>query len=158
MTVLLRLDNLLDQMKRHTEIAFPETRYVPGVTERPTLPKVDAKEKANVHEKLVSDERFLYAVDLFNHEYFWECHVYFEELWHEQTKDSDLHLYLKSLIALASFYLKKKMDKDESSSKHLELAKNLAGKISSVDRFFEDFKSRVSEVGTNDREAFTVII
>lgn len=75
--------------KRYTERPLPAYRHVPGKTPHPTrdpgghsfgkpalsLPDLN-------HEDWRKSEEYLYSIDLFNEEYWWECHEVLEGLWH----------------------------------------------------------------------------
>ena len=69
-----------------------------------------------------SDERFLYALDLFDHRYMWEAHEAWEALWHfagDGTAERDL---LQSLICCAAASLKHHMQSASAASKLLNRA------------------------------------
>ena len=52
------------------------------------------------------NEDYLYAVDLFNAEYWWEAHEVWERLWRLETPEEPVALFLQGLIQLAAARLK----------------------------------------------------
>lgn len=69
------------------------------------------------------NEFFLYALDLFNHGYYWESHVYLEALWNAHERKGDLaHLFL-GLIKLAAAGVKWRLGHDSPTLGHLKRAK-----------------------------------
>ena len=93
---------------RYTSYALPETTYIPGKTERPLKEPLEDEGVSPVdlsacapHENTL----FLFAVDLFNHHYFWEAHEAWELIWHCE-KTPALRNLLQGLIQLSGAYLK----------------------------------------------------
>jgi len=75
-------------LPRLTGRPFPSYRHVPGVTPHPRrhagghsrgLP--EPREAPLPPEEWPRDEGYLFAVDLYNHGYWWECHEILEALW-----------------------------------------------------------------------------
>jgi predicted metal-dependent hydrolase len=52
-----------------------------------------------------TNEDFLYAVDLFNHRFWWEAHEVFEALWHAAGRQSPAGHCLQTLIQCAAAHL-----------------------------------------------------
>jgi len=50
---------------------------------------------------------YLYSIDLFNHQYWWETHEVLEKLWIETTEEPKLHNFLQGLILISAALLKK---------------------------------------------------
>lgn len=75
------------------------------------------------------NDDYLYAFDLFNHGFYWESHVWWEELWHLAGRKGDLADLLKALIKLAAAGVKINLEQPEPSIGHinrgLELFENL---------------------------------
>lgn len=120
-------------MKRYIpEKDFPPYAFVPGKHPHPE------KENGHMFGTKVNSEKledyqdssaYLYAVDLYNHGYYWESHVWWECLWHLENRKGDLADFLKALIKLAAGKLKIKMGQKEVANNHIlrafELIKDL---------------------------------
>ena len=50
---------------------------------------------------------YLYAIDLFNHKYYWEVHEVLEILWMKKGKNSELGKFLQGIIQISVALLKK---------------------------------------------------
>jgi uncharacterized protein len=51
---------------------------------------------------------YLYGIDLFNYQYYWEAHEAWEELWRLEDKRSDCALLLRGLIQIAAQCIKRR--------------------------------------------------
>lgn len=95
---------------RYSSRPFPPYSYVPGSgtphpvsdprghmhgVEHELPPPLDV---ANWRE----NETYLYAVDLFNHGFYWEAHEAWESLWHAAGHKGVMADFLKGLIKLAA--------------------------------------------------------
>src|SRR5207344_243254 len=49
-----------------------------------------------------TNDSYLYALDLFNHGYYWEAHEEWEQLWHAMGRTGLTADFLKGLIKLAA--------------------------------------------------------
>jgi len=54
------------------------------------------------------NETYLYGVDLFNYEYYWEAHEAWEGLWKLEDKRSDCALLLRGLIQISAQCIKQR--------------------------------------------------
>lgn len=72
-----------------------------------------------------SNEDYLYGLDLFNHGYFWESHVWWEALWNEAGRKGELADFLKGLIKLAAGGVKINLSQEEVSIGHIDRALEL---------------------------------
>lgn len=70
-------------------------------------------------------EFFRFSIDLFNHGYFWEAHVYLEALWNAHGRTGDVSDFLKGLIKLCAAGVKKDIKQPERVKEHLERAREL---------------------------------
>ena len=61
---------------------------------------------------------FLYGIDLFNHQFYWEAHETFEQIWHQTNKKSSKRIFIQGLIQL-SVALLKQTEGNLDSTKHL---------------------------------------
>jgi predicted metal-dependent hydrolase len=76
-----------------------------------------------------SNEDYLYGVDLFNHGFYWESHVWWEALWNEAARKGELADFLKGLIKLAAGGVKINLSQEEVSVGHLDRAEELLAPI-----------------------------
>lgn len=97
---------------RYSTRAFPAYRHVPGKTPHPTrspdghsfareLPPFSVDEQS-----WPSSESYLYAIDLFNHGYYWEAHEVLEALWHGAGRDTPVGTFAQAVIQAAAALLK----------------------------------------------------
>jgi predicted metal-dependent hydrolase len=88
---------------------LPPYSYVPGLAPHPTSderghsfgrhePLPRAEEVAN----LIDSPQYRFAIDLFNHGYYWEAHEAWESLWHAAGRRGPTADFLKGLIKLAA--------------------------------------------------------
>ena len=93
---------------RYTHYDLLQTAYIPGETARPTKEPLEEEGVTPVSLSAVSPHEnsfFLFAVDLFNHHYFWEAHEAWETIWHLE-KAPELRNLIQGLIQLSGSYLK----------------------------------------------------
>lgn len=62
----------------------------------------EPKPSALITENWRENETYLYAIDLFNHAYYWEAHEAWESLWHAAGHHGQMADFLKGLIKLAA--------------------------------------------------------
>jgi uncharacterized protein len=114
------------------ELAFPSYSYVTGQwphplrdpqghsygrhAELPPLPQDD-----DWYTSLV----YRYAVDLFNHGYYWEAHETWEGLWHAAGELGPLADFFKALIKLAAAGVKQREGRPNGVQRHLARAREL---------------------------------
>ena len=91
------------------DVPLPPYSFVPGHrphpvsdpaghsfgTAPPTPPEFDPAAWA-------TNRTYLYAIDLFNHGYYWEAHEAWESLWHACGRTGRIADFLKGLIKLAA--------------------------------------------------------
>lgn len=128
----------------HPSWPLPEYAYIPGVNEHPHL------------EAPVADESDLlkYAIDLFNHAYFWESHVYFESIWNARGREDSVSDFCKAMIKLGAAGVKLSREQDENALVHLKRAKEifLTLKKNEGPIFLKfDLEKIVSEIDSNLR-------
>jgi predicted metal-dependent hydrolase len=63
------------------------------------------------------NEDYLYGIDLFNAEYWWEAHEVWERLWHLESPESPVALLLQGLIQLAAASLKENQGESRGADK-----------------------------------------
>ena len=76
-------------------------------------------------------EDYLFAVDLINHGYYWESHVYFEAIWHAHHRKGNVASYCKALVKIAAGAIKHKQGRTESAKRLFEGSKNILQKLPS---------------------------
>lgn len=127
-------------MVRYTDTPFPPYAYLPG-KQHPHPLKAgghmeETGEPRNVPpmdpQNPSSSEAFLYAVDLFNHRYYWEAHVWWEALWNgakakrQSRRETDfLADFLKGLIKLAAAGVKFQLGQERAARGHCDRAVEL---------------------------------
>ncbi|MEQ8211087.1 MAG: DUF309 domain-containing protein [Lacipirellulaceae bacterium] len=81
-----------------------------------------------------ASETYLYAIDLFNHGYYWEAHEAWESLWHAAGREGTVADWLKALIKLAASLVKAREGNPRGVERHarrsLELIDLVAAEIS----------------------------
>lgn len=95
---------------------MPAYRHIPGQTPHPTrTPEGHSYRPPGSETPVFPDlnhddplicEQFLYGVDLFNYEYWWECHEAMEALWHVAGRGSPAGHTLQAVIMCAAAHLK----------------------------------------------------
>lgn len=102
---------------RYSRRPLPPYRFVAGETPHPERdPRGHMVGQAETEsEPLRSDswarnQDYLYAVDLFNHGFYWEAHVYWERLWKLAEPESAERALLQALVQLAAARVKKTTD------------------------------------------------
>lgn len=99
--------------RRYTNRAFPDYRFVPGRTPHPTRDP-DGHSYHATPESLPSFEAdrwsdcelYLFGIDLFNHEYWWEAHEALEAVWIAAGRHSQTGQFVQGLIQIAVALLK----------------------------------------------------
>lgn len=91
------------------QIPFPRYAFVPGQHPHPvTDPRGHSFERrSSPHSRLdphapLKSPTYLFAIDLFNHGYYWEAHEAWEELWVAAGRQGEVADFLKGLIKLAA--------------------------------------------------------
>ena len=101
--------------KRHTNFPLPGYQYIPGQTKRPG----DDMGPAHIHDcsqvnaqitaqNWFKSPAFVYALDLFNAQYWWETHEVLELIWIETGKTTNSALFIQGIIQVAAALVKNK--------------------------------------------------
>jgi len=89
-------------------LPLPSYRYIPGQgpkdEHRDDLPRVKVEDLPP--ERWTENQAYLYGMDLYHHEFFYEAHEVWEQLWHKVGHKTVQGQYLKALIQLAALRLK----------------------------------------------------
>ena len=62
-------------------------------------------------------EPYLYAIDLFNHTYYWEAHEALEALWHGAGRTTEIGSLAQGLIQASAALLKRSMGRREPAKR-----------------------------------------
>lgn len=111
------------------DLPFPPYTYVSGHAPHP-LSSPEGHRFAGVADALqrardADDLTFRYALDLFNHGYYWESHEQWERLWHHAGRSGPQADFLKGLIKLSAAAVKAREGRFEGSLRHLRRAVEL---------------------------------
>ena len=112
---------------RYSERRFPPYRHLPGKTPHPTrapqghsygrdLTPFDVDDRSWPH-----CDGYLFAIDLFNHGYYWEAHEWLEAIWHRAGRDTPIGSFAQGTIQAAAALLKHSMG-ESASAKRLAVA------------------------------------
>lgn len=108
---------------RYSRRPFPPYRFVPGVLPHPrrnpqghSYGSPEPAAQAVAPEAWRECEVYLYAIDLYNHAYWWECHEQFEALWHAVGHDTRQGQFLQGLVQIAAANLHRFMDTDNEDA------------------------------------------
>lgn len=97
-------------LPRYSRRRLPPYRFVPGETPRPGPAADPPARPPNGWDP--SDwraiEGWLWAVDLFNHGYWWESHEALEELWHAAGRTTPAARFVQALIHLSAACLNRR--------------------------------------------------
>lgn len=106
---------------RYTRRPFPLYRFVPGVLPHP---RRSPQGHSFGHPEPVAhqieaagwraSETYLYAIDLYNYAYWWECHEQFEALWHAAGHDTRQRQFFQGLVQIAAANLRRFMDRNNA--------------------------------------------
>jgi hypothetical protein len=89
---------------------LPPYSYVPGLSPHPTsdprghsyMPAGPPQPVIFLVDRLGENAMFRFAIDLYNHGYYWEAHEAWESLWHAAGRRGEAADFLKGLIKLAA--------------------------------------------------------
>jgi len=154
---------------RYTTRDLPPYSYVPGQNPHPIS---DSAGHSHGHppDKAVpiddanwrTNDTWLWAIDLFNHGYYWESHEVWEGLWHAAGRRGPTADFLKGLIKLAAAGVKFREGRLEGVKLHAaraaELLEPSRGRVVfgiAVDRLLSE-AHRLSEVDIGEWQAFQI--
>jgi predicted metal-dependent hydrolase len=113
-----------EPVPRYSSRPFPAYAYVPGRHPHPrrdpeghSYGRPEPTPAACTAAHWPTSEEFLYAVDLYNFGYWWECHEVFEGLWKAVGPKTELGSFFQALVDLAAGNLKYRMENSASASK-----------------------------------------
>lgn len=101
---------------RYSGRAFPAYRFVPGRSPHPrrhpqghSYGRPEPRSERVEPTAWATSELYRFAVDLYNHGYWWECHEALEALWHAAGPETEQGQFLQGLIQIAASHLKRFM-------------------------------------------------
>lgn len=127
------------QFRRLTTWPFPAYRFVPGRFPHPErdpaghsynveLPPLNPEARGLVHDWRQSPH-FCFAVDCYNHAYWFEAHMYLEALWHCFGESDPARHALQTLVQVSAAHLVQFLEKPAAAGRliahawrHLETA------------------------------------
>jgi hypothetical protein len=140
-------------IQRYTNIRLPSYRYIPGQKLSHSesqinnhLPRLPEPFIEFSEQNWKTSERYLYAIDLFNLEYYWEVHEVLEILWMATGKMTPTAIFIQGLIQLSVAMLKKKqlnsIGANRLSNKALPKLLSQKGTFLGIDveKLIEEFK------------------
>ena len=141
-------------LPRYTRRPFPAYRFVPGKAPHPTCdPDGHSYNKTPVQLGIFksgdwqSCDEYLYGIDLFNHEYWWEAHEVLEAIWVAAGRRTVTGLFIQGLIQIAVAHLKWFQGLHDTASRMasegLEKTKSIKGFYMGID--IDVFRSDVKE-------------
>ena len=108
---------------RYSSRPLPSYRFLPGRTPHPrrdpsghSYGQTEPAPPPFSPEDWWDSEWYLYAVDLYNFAYWWECHEVFEGLWHAVGHETEQGQFFQALIQIAAANLKKCLDVPQASA------------------------------------------
>jgi len=124
--------------RRYTQRPLPAYRHVPGYSPHPVIDAAGHSYDRKIEghgrniegppERRLSGDAwqhcadYLYGVDLFNYEFFWEAHERWEPLWHAAGHASPPGRFAKGLIQVAAVFLLKRSDRPVAVPRLLDRA------------------------------------
>ncbi|GEM_PF-3167816 len=117
------------------ERSFPSYAFTPGKNIHPN------KEGGHsfgldeiISSKLsLNNNDYLFAIDLMNHQYYWEAHVYLEAIWNAHKRKGPEASFCKGLIKMSAGALKFKLNSMPSFEGHLDRAIELFESIIDIE-------------------------
>src|SRR5262245_55083897 len=142
----------MSDIPRHCpDRALPPYSYVPGLNPHPTSdprghsfglhePRADPLDESSFR----SNATYLYAIDLFNHGFYWEAHDAWEALWHAAGRHGRTADFLKGLIKLAAAGVKAREGRAAGIKQHATRAEELFRSVAAANNRM--FGLRVQEL------------
>lgn len=121
------------------EWPFPDYIFVPGENPHPKKNgghmegEGDPLAEPLIASRPQENKFFRYALDLYNHGYFWESHVYFEALWNAHKRQGSVADFLKGMIKLGAAGVKFKIGQKPAAIGHMERALELFATVQSTE-------------------------
>ena len=104
---------------RYSRRRFPNYAFLPGQTPHPrrhpeghSFDVQEPRPPAFPEDDWFNSEDYLYAIDLYNFGYWWECHEVLEGLWHGSGRRTQAGNFFQALIQLAAANLKQRLGRE----------------------------------------------
>ena len=115
------------------ERSLPPYSYVPGLpTPHPTrdprghsFGRPESRPQPLADSSYADNATYRYAIDLFNHGFYWEAHEEWESLWHAAGRSGTTADFLKGLIKLAAAGVKAREGRAAGVWQHAQRAAQL---------------------------------
>ena len=119
---------------------LPPYSYVTGLFPHPTRDErghsfgiAEAPPRPLDAETYGENEVYAYALDLFNHGFYWEAHEAWESLWHAAGRRGSTADFLKGLIKFAAAGVKAREGRAKGVKLHAERAAELFNGVRAID-------------------------
>ncbi len=149
---------------RYTTHPLPNYSYVPGMWPHPlsdpaghSYGQTDDRPAALLPKSWQTNDAWLWAIDLFNHGYYWEAHEAWESLWHAAGRRGTTADFLKGLIKLAAAGVKSREGNAAGVRHHAKRADELLAPFRGTVQFglyVDDLLSAAEAIG---READSLL-
>jgi uncharacterized protein len=146
---------------RYSTRPFPPYSYVPGSGTPHPVSNAQGH-MYGVREELQSpldpakwqaSETYLYAIDLFNHGYYWEAHEAWEALWHAAGHRGQVADFLKGLIKLAAAGVKFREGNPAGVRRHLQRGQELLRSVNKKQFAGLDIESIIAQTDELNSDA-----
>lgn len=123
-------------IKRYTNLPFPDYRFRSGQNPHPTedptghsFGLIPENPPLLTAQNWSHHTAYLYGVDLFNQQYWWEAHESWESIWRLYHRTHTTAMYLQGLIRLSAAYLKSDARQRRGMLEHYTMATALLGDV-----------------------------
>jgi hypothetical protein len=144
---------------------FPPYAFLPGRDRHPNAEGgyrfqiLDPKPACIDVAAPFSSDALRIALDLFNHEFYWESHVYNEALWNAHGRTGSVAAFLKVLIKLAAAGVKLKLGEMNPAQLHITQAhEQLLHLQEKEGRLFLGFSLQALIAGTQKTKCESIIL
>lgn len=126
-------------MRYYPQRDFPDYIFIPGKNPHPKKLGGHMEGQGDPVSDPISLEHpennpdLRYALDLFNHGYFWESHVYFEALWNAHKREGSVADFLKALIKLGAAGVKLAVVQKTHAIEHFHRALELLSLVEGLE-------------------------
>ena len=121
---------------RYSPKPFPPYRFIPGVNPHPTespqghsYRRFESSVQPLKANNWFENETYLYGIDLYNHEYWWESHEAWESLWKLSPEDPLTRDFLQGLIKISAAFIKWQLKTPRGVAIHFHSALNHLQKV-----------------------------
>ncbi len=119
--------------------SFPPYVFIPGENPHPKKTGGHMEGEGDPVAPLIElshpekNDFLRYSLDLYNHGYFWESHVYFEALWNTHGRTGSVADFLKGMIKLGAAGVKINIHQKEAAIGHFDRAKELFQSVMKIE-------------------------